>query len=570
VWNDNETDVDLVGFDHLAETITTVVRRGRLLPLTIGVYGDWGSGKSSVMCMARNRLAQTGRHVCVAFSPWQYEDYDDVKAALMTAVMTALQQRLSLLERTEKVAGQQATQARQKLRRLMKRVRWLRVASLTAKGASSIALLAHGEPAGLLTAASGLPDLSQLVQPEQIERVAEKIEASGKELLDDRDAAGDEREDMQDRDPVMQSVGRFREDLTDLLGRLDVDALVVFIDDLDRCLPDTIVDTLEALRLFLAVPKSAFVIGADEGVIRHAIETRYPGLGPRSRDVGRDYRDIGRDYLEKIIQLPLRIPPLDPAETETYLNLLGCELYTPKLVYDALVKQAEGNRRIGILAVAMNYGIAAPIVTGAATMSADQRVELEQHMQLIQRIALTLCGGLQGNPRQTKRFMNTLLLRQDMAATRGITLDAAVLAKLMILEYFHEMAFHALFQWQSDGQGTAAPLELLEHAAASGREPVPEDLSREAATWLSDPALLDWLRLDPPLLSQNLAPYFYFSRDQRLMTSGPARRLSQVQQELLGKLLAKSDTERNAARRDATTLPIETARPVYEEVLAVA
>src|SRR5260370_8174681 len=107
------------------------------------------------------------------------------------------------------------------------------------------------------------------------------------------------------------------------------------------------------MRLFLAVPKTAFILGADERIIRHAIATRYPELPGQAID-------IGRDYLEKIVQIPLHLPALNAAETETYLNLLGCQLHLDESMFQQLVPVAAQNRRKPVLAVAMNYRIAKP------------------------------------------------------------------------------------------------------------------------------------------------------------------------------------------------------------------
>jgi hypothetical protein len=92
VWPDNETDVDLLGFDVLVVALTDE----RLLPLTVGVLGGWGSGKSSLLKQAYRELAVGGDsspYVCVEFSPWKYEDYEDVKAALMCSVLDACETR---------------------------------------------------------------------------------------------------------------------------------------------------------------------------------------------------------------------------------------------------------------------------------------------------------------------------------------------------------------------------------------------------------------------------------------------------------------------------------------------
>src|SRR3954467_14498164 len=108
MWADNEADLDLLGFDFLVDALVVALTEPRLLPLTVGVLGDWGSGKSSLMQLAADQLAAITRdpevevdenapdspYLTVHFSPWQYEDHQDVKVALMTTVLDALETRL--------------------------------------------------------------------------------------------------------------------------------------------------------------------------------------------------------------------------------------------------------------------------------------------------------------------------------------------------------------------------------------------------------------------------------------------------------------------------------------------
>ena len=74
MWADNETDVDLLGFDYLVDELELLLRNERLLPLTVLVSGGWGSGKSSLMEVARKRLeAEQEKFICVKFTPWRFE-----------------------------------------------------------------------------------------------------------------------------------------------------------------------------------------------------------------------------------------------------------------------------------------------------------------------------------------------------------------------------------------------------------------------------------------------------------------------------------------------------------------
>ena len=75
--------------------------------------------------------------------------------------------------------------------------------------------------------------------------------------------------------------------------------LVVLIDDLDRCLPETTISTLEAIRLFLFLKNTAFVIAADDAMIKHAVRRHFQDVTD----------DLVINYFDKLIQLPIRVPP---------------------------------------------------------------------------------------------------------------------------------------------------------------------------------------------------------------------------------------------------------------------
>ena len=91
--------------------------------------------------------------------------------------------------------------------------------------------------------------------------------------------------------------------------------LVVLIDDLDRCLPETTISTLEAIRLFLFLKNTAFVIAADDAMIKYAVRRHFQGVDD----------DLVTNYFDKLIQLPIRVPPLGTQEVRAYMMLLFVE-----------------------------------------------------------------------------------------------------------------------------------------------------------------------------------------------------------------------------------------------------
>jgi hypothetical protein len=76
---------------------------------------------------------------------------------------------------------------------------------------------------------------------------------------------------------------------------------VVFVDDLDRCLPENAVEILEAIKLYTDNTKVMFVLGVEPAVIEAGISARYRA-NPKLQ---------AKDYLEKIVQLPFVMRGLD-------------------------------------------------------------------------------------------------------------------------------------------------------------------------------------------------------------------------------------------------------------------
>ena len=131
----------------------------------------------------------------------------------------------------------------------------------------------------------------------------------------------------------------------------DLGAVVVFVDDMDRCSTETIVETFEAMRLFLHAPETAYVVGANYDIVEAALDGRYPA--PRG---GR--RGLGHNYLEKMLQNTVAVPPLSEPEVLTYINLLFANCGRRPEDFAKLRNRRVGQSRPEPVGVAMNEGIA--------------------------------------------------------------------------------------------------------------------------------------------------------------------------------------------------------------------
>lgn len=118
MWSDNEANIDLLRFGYLAKAVTGVVTNTELLPITGGIYGDLGGGKSSLIRMVQADLATKPNVMTLQFNGWLFEGYEDAKTALMGTILDAIK------ERTE---ADQTLSERGKglLTKLMRRVNWL-------------------------------------------------------------------------------------------------------------------------------------------------------------------------------------------------------------------------------------------------------------------------------------------------------------------------------------------------------------------------------------------------------------------------------------------------------------
>jgi KAP family P-loop domain len=542
MWSDNETPIDLLGFQHLVTAITKIVRNDELLPATLGVFGDWGGGKSSLLQMAKAELEKDDGILVLSFNGWLFEGYEDAKSALMGTILDEIAANKRFLPAVK-----------DKALALLKKVEWFRVLGTAGKYALATALAG---PVGLGLAAG----------TDAASAVAQTL-TKGKELEVEQLAKLFRPEGGQE---LRRAIRDFRSDFADLLAETKLKTLVVVIDDLDRCLPDTIIETLEAIKLFLFVPRTAFILGADERLVKYAVRRRFPELpGERA--------EVGRDYLEKLVQFPIRVPPLGRAEMESYINLLFAKLAGMTAEqFDQARNAAIACDAKSLLEVRFNYGVAHKIL-GTVPPALSERLSLAQ------RIAPVLASGLNGNPRQCKRFLNALMLRLDMASSRGIDLKQRVLAKLMLLEYFRPEAFRTLSQQQAEQAGQPRQLARVEQAvappapkSASGKtkgsasaRPAEADADEEPLgvseqSWLADSWIKDWLRTEPALAEIDLRPYFYFSRDSLTSLGGAVQRMSPLAQQALAELLGDSDAVRQTAVRKAKDLSPAEAAAVFE------
>lgn len=512
---DHETEVDFLNCEAISKTVVDLLRENRERALTIGIHGDWGAGKSSILKMIQSDLGADRNVAVLWFNGWAFQGFDDAKTVMIEATIAELIRQRSTIAKVKEIGS-----------KLLKRIDWLKVVK---RGGGLAFNLATGLPSPdqIGSAVEGLNILIEKIRGAKPDEIEAQLKSATELLKPGEDAN------------VPEVVHQFREEFSALLDEAKIDQLVVLIDDLDRCLPATAIETLEAIRLFLFVPKTAFVIGADEGMIEYAVRQHFPDLPLSTGPIS-----YARNYLEKLIQVPFRIPALGAQETRVYVLLL-------------LIESIVGSNHVGFKPLlgkakdALNRPWLGESLTQAEVRGVDlqRRAELDAAFMLATRIGPVLGEGTKGNPRQIKRFLNALLVRQAIAKARGFEgdINQTVLAKLMLAERFQPDFYdHLAAKAMIDADGKVVELAKMEAAQVRDAPAAPaksrrkdnedeRELDSEFTKWLERDWLKRWMQIEPALGAIDLRPYIFVARDKRML--GGALEIGGVNA-LIEKLLA--------------------------------
>ena len=365
MWKDSETEIDFLDCSYIVEIMKDTINNEKLLPSCIGLYGDWGSGKSSLMHMCKHQLEQQkDGTVCLLFNGWLYESYDDAKTAILASILDGI-------KNGRKLSGT----AKVTLKALYDSVDKFKV-------------IKGGIKFGIDMAVSrGLSAITNLAIKEVTQKARDVVEGL------DEESIVQTIKDKLDYKEVREDIREFREKFAELIKESGIKKLVIFVDELDRCNPSTILDTLEAMRLFLFNGNVSFVIGADERHVTYAIRSKFS-------DIEGINMDIGKEYQEKLIQYPIRIPCMNKDETEFYILCLLAESELDETEFDGLLEFLQMKRKENPLEFVITMEILKEYSDSIAT-------RLNESLVLAKQLSGILTQGLNGNPRQCKRFLNT-------------------------------------------------------------------------------------------------------------------------------------------------------------------
>ena len=525
MWRDSESDQDFLNFTELADQIATLATDPRLLPVSIGVFGTWGTGKSTVLALAEKRLRKSEpAPIIIKFDAWLYQGFDDSKAALMEVVAESLldetKSNQSLWGKAKNFAG---------------RVNYFRALGMATDFGIG---MAFGVPPGLLTKAGGA--IGSLIAGGAGAEDAAALKEAGKGMASTwSELVGPKKE----RTPPKE-IAAFREEFEEIIAELKR-PLVLFIDNLDRCLPDVAIGTLEAIRLFLFIKGTAFVIAADEDMIRHSVSKHFGDI--TSRHVN--------DYLDKVIQVPMRVPQVGAEDARAYMYSLFVAVHAPTKLPDV---------QKYLLDALQNSWLGKTFNKDKVNELAEKPADLLDALAVCDRLApiLATAPTINGNPRIIKRLLNAITLRKTLSADRGMNVGLATLAKLAVFERSTDSkASQKLYQLVMEEDEATA--HLTSDDKLKDKRP---DLPSE---WKSHEAFINkWRDMEPHFNdSRELRPALFLSRD--VMAPSYARSgLSEAAKEAIDALIASTSVNSPAASKTAKALGAGDKRPVMGELVA--
>ena len=591
ILSDNETKLDLLNNQAIARTIISIIKDSNE-SVSIGVHGDWGAGKSSILLMVENLLnpeshdeeqdvleefdvedwniedpedaidddpdAPATGVITIRFNSWQYQGFEDAKIALMSAIVKALQKEAKSYYKKHPVKG-----AFKKLKETCKRI-WNNIDKLSlAKNTAKI---------GVSVATGTSPVALLNIGVQQVK----KILSDEEERNDFISKAGSLLKSPSIETSSYKEMAEFRANYKELFKAAHIERLVVLIDDLDRCLPKVAIETLEAVRMFLSMENTAFIIAADDAMIRYSVKEYFPRVLEKEGDDSAktiDYKHFSEKYLEKLIQVPMHIPRIGIAEAEMYVLLLMIE---------SKIGETE---ELKDLANAVIKKLSRPWALEPLTSEEIKRVTGEKYESVIENVKIAksidkiLAENTNGNPRNIKRFLNMLLLRTEIAHNRGFDeLKMPVLAKMMLAEQYNYDFYKAIaselredgtcpaFDLASepedknedaatDAETESGKLEKSTEQATKPESEKPAYKNKDFEKMLDEESIKAWMGIEPSLEGVDLRPYYFACTEKEdFFFSSQEERLREIIQAVRGgKFTAVSRNEhiRNLGNPDA-------------------
>jgi len=262
---------DQLNFNHSAKVLGGAAVETKE-PITIGVFGEWGTGKTSLMKLIEQEVDKNNKAISVWFNAWQYEKEEHLIVPLIATIRKEIDKKI--IDESWLLSFGDAAK---EIRKALSAVAY----GFSVKGKIGIPLISEAE-----------------------------VNLSAKNMV--------ERYQELTKDSILDRSLYF--DAFDQLSKCLVQGentprIVVFVDDLDRCFPPKAVELLENIKLILNQPGFSFVLGVYEKIIREFVSSKYA----KEYNIEPAYFN---NYLDKIVQVKVKVPERKPDDMKDYIKSL--------------------------------------------------------------------------------------------------------------------------------------------------------------------------------------------------------------------------------------------------------
>lgn len=243
-------------------------------------------------------------------------------------------------------------------------------------------------------------------------RVDALINAAGNDLLDQ------EKRQLEATAQSMRDVAN--------LEAIRFRRIVLYIDDLDRCEPDKVVEVLQAVNMLLSFRLFVVIVAVDARWLSRSLERKYPDffgvLGNEKDSSGSSRRATAADYLEKIFQVPYWVPRMGE---KTSIALVGDLVASDRITIGPTLAAEPAPAGVGTPAGGTTPAAGPKPVPSEELGGEDDQPETlkppERAPELTQDEveALTeFADFLGGSPRRARRFVNIYRVAKASLAPR--------------------------------------------------------------------------------------------------------------------------------------------------------
>ncbi len=364
---DKVTSEDLLGYDLYAHTIYRfLVHPQTKTPLTISIQAPWGGGKSSLMHMIQKKidsfknenskknepglslkgqrkfvneyihggsyvpklesLSKRESKICtIWFNPWKYQSKEQIWAGLVNSIVEGYAKKLTRIEeekfylylhlkrldlhRLRKMVYNQAIHT---FIKLIKKGGWFLLALAT-----SLFALLYLSIENIVPLKIALPSG---VSISLLYLILNYVKKSRKSNQSNSFSNFIKAPDYSKKEGF---IAEAEKDVDEIIETIEADKILIFIDDLDRCSPENVSEVFEALNLFLAgeMDKCMFIIGMDSEIVAASLLVAHEKIIDKLSIHSEDTH-LGWKFMDKFIQLPFIIPPIQDRNIEKYAQSL--------------------------------------------------------------------------------------------------------------------------------------------------------------------------------------------------------------------------------------------------------